>query len=249
VSYELICGDCLDVLPKLGKVDAVITDPPYGIVNQFGESSLYGFRRMQFAFDGDHVPEMVYQAMDLALGLGAMAFHMFCDPEHYGTIARAARAQGFTPKPWAKVKLCAPPPMPGNWWPSAFELAMYGYKQGAWFGDQSAKRSNVMTYDSYRFGIRRDEKVDHPTQKWLPTMRYIVKTICPPGGTILDPFAGSGTTIVAAILEGRNAIGIELDEQYYAIAAKRCADAAAQPRLILDTPTLPQAEQMTMEVQ
>ena len=128
MSVQLYLGDCLDFMRTLpaGSVDAVVTDPPYGIVNKFGESSLYGFRRMQFSFDGDHVPEMVAEALDLALSKMPWAFHVFCDPEHYGTIAKSARKHGFRPKPWAKIKACPPPPMARNWWSSAFDLAKYG---------------------------------------------------------------------------------------------------------------------------
>jgi site-specific DNA-methyltransferase (adenine-specific) len=57
----------------------------------------------------------------------------------------------------------------------------------------------------------------HPTVKPLALMRYLVRLVTPPGGTVLEPFAGSGTTLVAAILEGFNAIGCELTEDYLPI--------------------------------
>jgi DNA modification methylase len=62
----------------------------------------------------------------------------------------------------------------------------------------------------------------HPTEKPLPLMRWCL-TLCPDAQTILDPFAGSGTTLVAAKLEGRKAIGIEINERYCEIAASRLA--------------------------
>ena len=73
----------------------------------------------------------------------------------------------------------------------------------------------------------------HPTVKPLALMRYLVRlTATPTGGVVLDPFMGSGTTGIAALQEGRKFIGIELDADYYAIAEKRIANAAAQPPLI-----------------
>ena len=235
-NAKLYLGDCLEILPHLPKVDACITDPPYEIRNKFGTSDLYGSRRMEFHFDTAGVTDaVVFPAIQAALEL-ATAFHIFCDPEQYAGLAGIARALGFTPKPWAKQKLCAPPPMPGNWWPSAFELAMYGYKPGAYFGDQSGTRKNIMVFDSYRHGIRPEEKVDHPTQKWLPMVAYLVNTIVPPGGTVIDPFMGSGTTGVAAIQLGRKFIGIEREERYFDIACKRIEQAVAQGQLFTPEP-------------
>jgi len=66
-----------------------------------------------------------------------------------------------------------------------------------------------------------------PLMEWW--MRYIV----PPGGTVLDPFMGSGTTGVACVQTGRNFIGIEIDPGYFAIAQKRIEDAQAQMRMKL----------------
>jgi site-specific DNA-methyltransferase (adenine-specific) len=73
----------------------------------------------------------------------------------------------------------------------------------------------------------------HPTVKPLSLMRYLVRlTKTPTGGTVLDPFMGSGTTGMACVLEGRDFVGIELDESYCAIARRRIAAAAAQGVLI-----------------
>ena len=61
-------------------------------------------------------------------------------------------------------------------------------------------------------------------------MRYLVRLITPPGGTVLDPFCGSGSTLKAAVLEGFNCIGIELDAEYVQIARARIAN--TQPALL-----------------
>ena len=179
-------ADCRQVLPLLGPneptFDALITDPPYGIIGKFGHSDLYGSRSMQFEFDQPvDVIDIVCEAIGLASSL-SNSIHVFCDPDHYGRIAAVVRKIGHTVKPWARLKKCPPPPMPGNWWPSAFELAMYGYKSGAFFGDCSGKRKNTYECDSYRHGIRKHEKVDHPTQKWLPMICYLVTTLVPESG-------------------------------------------------------------------
>lgn len=74
----------------------------------------------------------------------------------------------------------------------------------------------------------------HPTVKPLEIMRYLCKlTKTPTGGVVLDPFMGSGTTGMAAILEGRDFIGIDISAEYIKIAEKRIAWAQAQPRRLL----------------
>lgn len=62
---------------------------------------------------------------------------------------------------------------------------------------------------------------NHPTVKSTKLMSYLVRLITPPGGTVLDPFAGSGSTGVAALEEGMDFVGIERDPEYFAIAQER----------------------------
>jgi site-specific DNA-methyltransferase (adenine-specific) len=64
-------------------------------------------------------------------------------------------------------------------------------------------------------------KNNHPTVKPLALMRYLCRLVTPPGGLILDPFMGSGTTLIAAGQEGFRAVGIEVSEEYCEIARKR----------------------------
>ena len=246
-NYTLHCGDCLEYLRSMekGSVDAVmIADPPYEIKNKFGSSDLYGTRVMEFSFDLAGVTDIVLRVFREVL-LCCRSYHTFCEFEQYGKIADLAREIGFTPKPFVKVKLCPPPPMPGNWWTSGVECAQYGYRPSAYFGDKSAKRPNVITADSYRHGIRAGEKENHPTQKWLPMIRYIVETLTRPGDLVIDPFMGSGTTGVAALQLGRRFIGCELDAGYFAIAQRRIENAAAQPLLIPPAPA-PASEQLAL---
>jgi len=73
----------------------------------------------------------------------------------------------------------------------------------------------------------------HPTVKPIALMRYLVKLVTPPNGTVLDPFLGSGTTAVAAILEGFNWMGCEMTEDYWTIIEARVAWAEAQPKTLL----------------
>ena len=75
---------------------------------------------------------------------------------------------------------------------------------------------NVLRYPSVRDG-------DHPTEKPTALLQDLPSVVCPPHGVVLDPFAGSGSTLTAAKVTGRQAIGIEADERYCEIAARRLA--------------------------
>lgn len=82
----------------------------------------------------------------------------------------------------------------------------------------------------HRGGSARLVRNIHPTVKPLALMRWIARLLCPPGGTVLDPFAGSGTTGAACALEDRRFIGIERDERYVPIACARIEHWAAEAR-------------------
>lgn len=237
---RLLLGDSLEILPLLGKVDAVVTDPPYGIIPQFGvQNKKNGVRNLQFAWDGVHVNDTVIAALAAAGGL-AQSFFTFCGTSQVSLIEAALTGE-FTVKPAVWIKACPPPAMPGNWWPSGFEYALYGYRPGAPFADTDTSRSNVFYSDTYRHGIRADEKVAHPTQKWLPLIERIVRSVVPPDGTALDVFMGSGTTGVACVKLGRKFIGIEIDEGYFTIACDRIRKAYAQPDMFV--PRAPEPKQ------
>lgn len=219
----LYCGDCREILPTLGNVDAVVTDPPYGMVEKFGvqKSGKGGRRTLQFDWDLPDVTASVLDALSLTWLLCAdrAGAFVFCGFDQIGRVAAGMRAAGFRAKAAVWIKKYPPPALRGNWWPSAFELACYGYRRGAYFDDRNPRRNNVFVADSYRHG--QPGKVAHPTQKPLGLVSHIVASIVPPGGTCLDPFMGSGTAGIACAEHGRKFIGIEIDPQYFAAACKR----------------------------
>ena len=77
-------------------------------------------------------------------------------------------------------------------------------------------------------GLNEGQKATHPTVKPVELMRWLVRLVTPPGGVVLDPFTGSGTTGVAATLEGARFIGIEREAEYHAIATARIQHALPQ---------------------
>jgi DNA modification methylase len=100
-------------------------------------------------------------------------------------------------------------------------------------GERTGRKDGSAGLDSPRAGAGRTNAGAnvHPTVKPIQLMRWLVRLVTPPGETVLDPFLGSGTTGVAALMEGRGFIGVEREAAYLAIARHRLA--AAQPGLPL----------------
>jgi site-specific DNA-methyltransferase (adenine-specific) len=91
----------------------------------------------------------------------------------------------------------------------------------AGFDDGGNKSAARFFYCAKASKSDRDEGNNHPTVKPTELMRYLCRLVTPPGGVVLDPFTGSGSTGKAAVLEGFNFIGIERDEKYFQIAKAR----------------------------
>jgi DNA modification methylase len=191
---RLILGDCLQVMPLLGKVDAVVTDPPYGIGAAKGAHS--NLRMVNK--DWDDAPADLSFLPDVpAIIWGGNYFPL-----------PPTRCFLF----WDKH------PMPPSY--AAGELAWTSLDRNAakWcgrVGDEVAVKDR-----------------SHPTQKPVALMEWCLGFL-PDAQTILDPFMGSGTTLVACAKLGRKGIGIELDPDYFEIACKRVRDAYAQPDLFI----------------
>lgn len=247
---RLILGDCLEVMPTLGKVDAVVTDPPYGIIHDYGSytNSKGGNTNKGFLYgglkDGANLNAGIDEAIKLSASLAIENVFTFCGTSQISHLEKSLFESGYTPKLFVWHKSCYAPPVPGGKWASSCELAIFAYKPKAFFGDENLYRANLYISDTYRHGIRANEKVDHPTQKWLPLIQHIVKSTVRPEGTCLDPFMGSGTTLVACAKMGRKGIGIELELKYFDIACRRVEEAYKQPDMFIEPPVKPKQEDL-----
>jgi site-specific DNA-methyltransferase (adenine-specific) len=200
-------GDCLNILPQLatGSADFVLTDPPY-LIN-------YKSR------DGRSIPGDSNDAWlkpAFAEMYRVLAHDRFCVSfygwPHADRFLIAFRAAGFRivghltfPKRYTSRTgfLRAQHE-------NAYLLAKGRPKEPAYaIGDVID-----WTYSGNKL---------HPTQKPLPVLLPLVETFCPPHGVVLDPFAGSGSSLLAARMLGRSYVGIEVDAKYHAIAAQRLA--------------------------
>jgi site-specific DNA-methyltransferase (adenine-specific) len=244
---RLILGDCRDVLPTLGPVDAVVTDPPYSVsVAGASNNSPNGRRELDF-FEGDSdweaMTALVVDAVGMALGLSPKTFVAWCGHRQIGGIVGAVEAAGYSSRMLFWRKRCPPPSAPGSGFASAVEHAVYGYLPGrAWSGGQY--EHNVFDADSYRFG--QPGKVAHPTQKPLSLIEWNVRLLTREAETVLDPFMGSGTTGVACANLSRQFIGIEREPSYFDIACRRIEEAYRQPRLFAEPIAKPVQETLAL---
>jgi site-specific DNA-methyltransferase (adenine-specific) len=232
----LYLGDCRDVLPTLGKVDAVITDPPYAVSVKGSKqgTGAGGTRSLDF-FEGDDdwaaMTALVTEALTLSVASDPKTFVAWCGHRQIGALTAMLEGLGYKTRLIFWRKKCPPPSTPDAAFTSSVEQAIYAYKSGrVWNGGQTAP--NIFDADSYRFG--QPGKVDHPTQKPLQLMKWNADYLTTSEQIILDPFMGSGTTGVAAVQMGRHFIGIEREPKYFDIACKRIEDAQRQGDFFVD---------------
>jgi DNA modification methylase len=232
----LYLGDCRDILPTLGPVDAVVTDPPYSVSVKGSKQGRgrTGTRSLDF-FAGDDdwagMTALVAEALTLTVASLPKTLVAWCGHRQIGPITAMLEAAGYSTRLIFWRKRCPPPSTPDAAFTSAVEQAVYAYRPGrVWRGGQTAP--NIFDADSYRFG--QPGKVDHPTQKPLGLIEWNTDYLTTPGQTVLDPFMGSGTTGVACARSDRAFIGIELEPAYFDIACRRIEEAYKQPRLFAE---------------
>jgi DNA modification methylase len=221
----LYLGDCREILPTLGKVDAVVTDVPYGISQESN-----GLRRLDYG-EWDHETATPITLEVLRQLAGVPTVVAWCDWRQLTAIAETLPGRSERPLTWAKPN---PPVLNGqNLFLSSTEHAFYGKMPGAWFAGGCLK--------SYWVGPPPPDR-EHPTQKpeWL--MKACVLATVESGGVCLDPFMGSGTTGVACAKLGRKFIGIEIEPKYFDIACRRIEQAYKQPDLFISKPEPPKQE-------
>lgn len=238
---ELLQGDNAEILPNIGGIDALLTDPPYSVSTtgssaSFTRAGKKGTRNYNF-FAGDDdwagMEAKVRAAISCATSSLPLTVVVWCGHRQFGGIVSDLETAGYKTRPLIWRKLCPPPAPPGAGFASGAEIAVYGYLPGRpWHG--VGNESNVFLADGYRHG--NPGKVAHPTQKPLALIEWNIRCLTDPDSTVLDCWMGSGTTLVACAKLGRRGIGIELDPDYFDIACKRVTEAYRQPDLFVSQP-------------
>lgn len=215
---RLLLGDCREVVAEIGKVDAVVTDPPFGLGDLWAGGG--GKSKSSWVFDpkeaqswDQHAPEWIHEIVSDVPSIvwGGNYFSL---------------------------------PLSRGWlvWDKGIPDFTTGHSELAWTNISQPIRNfklcpNIMTPTG------RDGKKLHPTQKPVPLLVWCLGFL-PDAETILDPFMGSGTTGVACVKLGRKFVGIEIDEGYFEIACKRIQQAYDQPDMLIEAARKP--EQMGM---
>jgi site-specific DNA-methyltransferase (adenine-specific)/modification methylase len=206
-------GDCLEILPELGKVDAVVTDPPYGISLDADFSGMESkIKRLEGGHNydpvqGDNAP------FDPAPLLSAAPRIVLFGADYY--LSRLP--PGGSLSVWDKRLNESADRMFG----SCYETI--------WF--YPARKRDIIRYKwAGIFGIEKEDikKRVHPTQKPVRLIQNVILKLSGSPQIILDPFMGSGTSGVACVNLRRRFTGIEIEEKYFDVACKRIELAAKQ---------------------
>lgn len=212
-NITLYHGDCRDVLASLPPVsiDAMVSDPPYGT-----KVERDGYGRRQIHHGQQHIAgdeDLTVMADSLAAMQRILKprswVAVFCSPKRHAEAASLCQAHGFPvagEAVWDKMR----PGLGGG--------IRYQHESILLCHRGDAQGRNAM------FSVLRgmaDEQTGHPHEKPVDVMAGLVRYTTEPGQTVIDPFAGSGSTLVAAKLMGRKAIGIEVKEQWCEVIAAR----------------------------
>ena len=203
-NATLYLGSCEDILPTLPKVDAVVTDPPYGIGEAAGKSKTRKGLGPTIDYgndDWDSEP-ISQEIMDMVRAAGR--WNIIFGGNYYAL----------------------PPTSCWLVWDKENGENDFADCELAWTNlPKAVRRIKFMWNGMLR--ANGEQRGDHPTQKPIGVMKWCINHL-PKGDTILDPYCGSGTTGVAAVQMGRQFIGIEREEKYFNIACRRIEDAQRQ---------------------
>jgi site-specific DNA-methyltransferase (adenine-specific) len=241
-EITLLCGDCLEIMPTLPSVDAILTDIPYG-TTACKWDTVIPFPDLWRVVKYVLKPKGVFvttasQPFTSALVMSNpdwFRYEWIWDKQrgsdflnanrkplesHDDIIIFSQNGHQYNPQYWYAK--------PYKRTPNGTQSDNYGKRKTAYTESKDGKR-----FPKTVIGFPRDGNRIHPTQKPVALYEYLIRTYTNEGDTVLDMCMGSGTTGVACVNTNRNFIGIEKDPTYFAIAEKRIKEAQAQLTLNL----------------
>ena len=209
----LYLGDCRDVLPTLGKVDAVVTDPPYGIGEAAGKNASRGNMAPAKDYGCDEWDNQPISSELMAMVRAAGRWNIVFGGNYYE----------------------CPPASCWLVWDKENGSNDFADCELAWTNLPKAVRRIRFMWNGM---LRKngEERGDHPTQKPIGVMEWAIGQLPAGSISIIDPFMGSGTTGVACARLGLQFTGVEREARYFEAACRRIEEAYKQPRLFDDQP-------------
>ncbi len=208
------------------KLDAIITDPPYGVSrkHQLGYSNMgrSGMNYGEWDYDFDQ-KKWIKEVSDLVKPGGTII--IFNDWKNLGIISEQLEKCGFIVKDiirWIKTN-----PMPRNVdrrYVNDCEFAVWAVKKGKSWTFNKPKELGYLKPEIVTGVVPGGKKRLHPTQKHIEVMEHLIEIHTNENDLVYDPFMGSGTTAVACKNKNRNVIGSEINEKYYKISLERISD-------------------------
>lgn len=252
-NHRILCGDARDGdglkrLMEHLKAHSALTDPPYNVKIDGNVSGLGKASHREFAMASGEMCSEAFEGFLLAFLEGTTAclvdgglVYTFMDWRHLPELFAAYARAGLTPMNlcvWAKTNAGM-----GTFYRSQHEMVLIGkhgtapHTNNFELGKKGRSRSNLWTYRGMNVvGRERDELLKvHPTVKPVAMFADILKDVTAPGEIVLDPFLGSGTTVIAAEETGRRCFGIELDPLYVDAIIRRFEDFTGQPVVHAET--------------
>lgn len=236
-GVTLYLGDCREILPTLGKSDAVISDPPYEADAHRKDRKITGKNRgtiaTAFSFGAiDGIREDVAAKMVAASDGWVLTFCMAEGVAPWRDAFEAAGAKYKRAMIW--IKPDAMPQFNGQGPAAGFESIT-----AVWCGNGYSRWNGGGRVGTFTHNKNTGGKHEHETQKPVPLMAELVELFTNRGDLVCDPFMGSGTTGVAAVRLGRRFTGIEIEPKYFDIACRRISDALKQPDMFIEKPKPP----------
>lgn len=223
---RLILGDCREVLQGLQKVDAVVTDPPYGIGVDRSMAKVSGTQ-----YGNAAAPKSTYEAS---------GWDDTTPPRELLDLIREKSAFQII---FGGNYFELPPSRCWLVWNKENGTNAFADCELVWTNlDKPVRAIDWMWNGMLRRGG--EERNGHPTQKPEGVMSWCLEQLPPTVATVLDPFMGSGTTGVAAIKAGKKFIGIEREPKYFEIACRRISEARKQPDMFISRPEPAKQEAM-----
>lgn len=212
----LYCGDMRDVLPTLGRFDACVSDPPYGIGEAAGKNKSRGKMAPARDYGNDTWDDEPASPAAVSIMRARSRWQIIFGGNYYE----------LPPTPCWLV------------WDKLNGANDFADCELAWTNlPKAVRRLQWMWNGMLRKG--NEPRGFHPTQKPVGVMEWCLSHLPADVVTVVDPFMGSGTTGVACVKRGLTFTGIEREPRYFDIACKRIAEACRQPRLALDAPPKP----------